>query len=443
MNRTALLLCLLALPACDAFYAPPASPKLPATTRPAPSHTASPIPAPDLPDPLTIEAGLAYAWQHHPALDRTRRKIRAKHGLRAQAALWPNPTVSGMFLEEPDKKTQATVLLAQKFEIGGKVGARVSAAAADIFLSEAELVDVWSGIRANVKEAFLRLAYARRQRALAEHVARTDQQRLDLATGLLKAGKTSEAQTLQITQQAARSRTTFEQSASRVEDASRQVLAAIGRQPDGEAPDVDCVLHVASPLAETFPALLAAANESNPQIATARAQTAVAQARWRLARTKRWSDVTVGLGYRRTDYDMESGGGNAVLLEASMPLTVWDRNQGNIAAAREEIRASRRQQEAAALIAARDLSDLFSQRERWRMEIEALDKRIIPAAERELALAEKSELGGKVPKLDVLKLSREVTVLHLRKLEIQLLEAAATVHLEKIAGVAVDRRPGS
>ena len=442
MNRTALLLCLVAVPACEASFAPPARPQPVATTRPAPSRAASQVNEPDLSDPLTPEAALAYAWQHHPAMDRARRMIRAKHGLRVQAALWPNPTVSGMLLEEPDKKTQMTVALAQKFEIGGKAGARVSVAAANIFLSETELIEVWSALRADVKEAFLRLAYARRQRTLAEQIARTDRERLDLATGLLQAGKTSEAQTLQITQQAARSRTTFEQSASRVEDASRQVLASIGRQPNGKTPDVDCSLNVESPLAEEFIALLSTVNESNPQVATARAQTAVASARWRLARTKRWSDVTVGLGYRRTDYDMESDG-RGVLLEASLPLTVWDRNQGNIAAAREEIRASRREQEAAALTAARQLSDLFSQRQRWRMELEALDKRIIPAAGRELALAEKSEAGGKVPKLDVLKLARELTVLRLRKLEVQLLDAVATVQLERIAGVAGHDPSGS
>jgi outer membrane protein, heavy metal efflux system len=442
MNRTALLLCLLALPACDAAFAPPARPQPVAATRPAAAPATPQAHQPDLPDPLTIEAALAYAWQHHPAMGRARRMIRAKHGLRVQAALWPNPTVMGTLLEEPDRKTQMTVILAQKFEIGGKAGARVSTAAAGIFLSEAELIEVWSDLRADVKEAFLRLAYARQQRALAEQIARTDRERLDLAAGLFKAGKASEAQTLQITQQAARSRTTFEQSASRVEDASRQVLAAIGRLPDGEAHEVDCALHVKSPLAEEFIELLSTVNENNPQLATARAQTAVASARWRLARTKRWSDVTVGLGYRRTDYDTGDDG-HGVLLEASMPLTVWDRNQGNIAAAREEIRASRREQEAAALIAARQLSDLFSQRQRWRMEREALDKRILPAAERELVLAEKSEAGGKVPKLDVLKLSREATVLRLRQLEVQLLEAVATVQLEKIAGVAGHDPSGS
>jgi len=436
MNKTTILLCLAILPACSEFNPPPDLARQLEAPPAADLAPAARTDQPDLPTPLTIDQALAIAWRGHPQMDRARHLIRARHGFRGQAALWPNPVAGAIVLEEPDKKTQMTVTLAQKFEIGGKADSRVSVAAANIFLSEAGLIEVWSDLRSEIKDAFVRLAYARSNRSLTEKIAAVDTERLDLAMGLFKAGKASESETLKLTRQAARSQTAFEQSASLIEDASRGVLIAIGRRPDRKALDCACSLDVDSPLADEFDALVKDADKGNPQLNTARAQTVVARARLRLARTKQWSDVTVGLGYRRTDYD-DSDGANAVRLEVSAPLPIWDRNQGNIAAARERIDASDRQQQAAALIAARQLSQLLAQRRRWRMELKSLDERIIPAAARELKLIRDALAGGKASKLDALKLSREFMSLDLRRLELRLMAAAATIQLENITGVAV------
>jgi cobalt-zinc-cadmium efflux system outer membrane protein len=366
---------------------------------------------------------------------RARHMVRARHGYQAQAALWPNPVVGGTFIEEPNKKTRGIVSLAQKFEIGGKADARVSVAAANIFLSEAELIETWSALRAEIKEAFARLAYAQANAALAEQIAAADKERLDLATGLFKAGKASESQTLKLTRQAAKSKTAFDQSPMLIADATRGLLVTIGRQPDTKAPKFVCSLDVDSPLAGEFDALLKTANATNPQLKTARAQTAVAHAQLRLARTKRWSDITVGLAYYQTQYDTTSDG-NAVRAQVSAPLPLWDRNQGNIAASKQNIAASERQRQVAALVAARQLSQLFSQRQRWQVELKSLDETVIPAATREMKLIRDALAGGKASKLDAIKHHRELIALDLQKLELRLLTAVATIQLENITGIA-------
>jgi outer membrane protein TolC len=158
----------------------------------------------ELPSPFSVTEALTYAWGAHPAMNRSRHLVRARHGYQAQAALWPNPVVGGGFQDEPGKKVRGIVSLAQKFEIGGKANARVSVAAANIFLSETELIETWSALRAEIKEAFVRLEYARLNAKLTQQVAQATQEQLDLTIGLFKAGKASETQTMKLTQQAAK-----------------------------------------------------------------------------------------------------------------------------------------------------------------------------------------------------------------------------------------------
>ncbi|MBT3200672.1 MAG: TolC family protein [Phycisphaerales bacterium] len=394
-------------------------------------------PVDQLPASFDVSEALAYAWRSHPGMIRTRHIVRARHGAQAQAALWPNPVVGGGFQEEPDKKTRGIISLAQKFEIGGKADARVSLASANIFLAENQLIETWSALRAEIKEAFVRAEYARLNASLAKRIAQADQDRLELVTGLFKVGKASEAQTLKLTRQAARSKAISDQSQSIIDDAQRVLMIAIGQQPTTKPPKFVCSLDVKSPLSDQFDSLLKAANTSNPQLKTAAAQTAVAQAQLRLARTKRWSDLTVGMSYFQTDYRQGADDGGAVLINFSAPLPIWDRNQGNIASAAQNIKASQRQRELAALQAARQLSQLFSQRQRWKVDLDALDKKIIPASKRELKLIRSSLDSGKVSKLDEIKQRRELIALDLQKLELQLMTAVATIELENIAGLTV------
>jgi outer membrane protein, heavy metal efflux system len=443
MNRVIILLALaMLLGGCYGRFDPPdeivAACDTPSKSllAPAPREVSA-----ELPGTFTVAEALARAWRMHPAMNRRRHLIRARHGYKAQAALWPNPVIEGGFQEEPDKKTRGIVSLAQKFEIGGKADARVSVAAANIFLSETELIETWSSLRAEIKEAFVRARYARLYRELTAQAAKADQENLDLTRGLFKAGKASETQTLKLTQLAARSKALFDQSPPIIDDADRQLLIAIGQQPNAIAktPKFVSSLDVDSPLAREFGTLLKTANATNPQLKTARAQTAVAQAQLRLARTKRWSDITVGMSFFQTNYRQGADDGGSVLVNVSTPLPIWDRNQGDIAAAKQNIEASDRQLEVAALIAARQLSQLFSQRQRWTVELKSLDESIIPAATRELKLIGDALTGGKASKFDAIKQRRALIALELKRLELRLMTAVATIELENIAGLAAQR----
>jgi len=143
MSRlTALLLTVVTLSGCYNPFDPPADIAIegdaPTGKLLAPAAEGKPR---ELPDTLTLPEALAWGWRSHPAMNRVRHLVLARHGYKAQAALWPNPVIGGAFQEEPGKKTRGIVSLAQKFEIGGKADARVSVATANIFLGETELIE--------------------------------------------------------------------------------------------------------------------------------------------------------------------------------------------------------------------------------------------------------------------------------------------------------------
>ena len=163
----------------------------------------------------------------------------------------------------------------------------------------------------------------------------------------------------------------------------------------------------------------------------------------RLAKTKRWSDLKVSVAYRNTHYEeMEGGTGHALIAGVSADLPVWNRYQGDVAAAREHIVASRRAEEVTALNVASKLSEILAAQQRWTAEEEALRERILPAVEKRLALARDAFANGKASEIDVFARAREADALRLEHLQARLMLAVAAIQLEKAVSAATAGAPG-
>ena len=444
MSRSALLLAVLAAMqvSCDMWdqydhtrWRPPA-----AMTRPTAGR--GPATRPAVKDRLTLRDALVFAWYGHPEMRRAQALIGAAHGVEIQAGLWPNPDLAADYLEEPDRKAAATVGVSQKFELGGKRQARVSAAAAEVFLAESQLRETWTDIRAAVKAACVRLAYTRQRNDILTRIAETDTERVQLADSLLQAGKLPENELLEAKLRHGRSLAAVKANAALLADARRQVKSAVGIAPDAATPTFVCSIDVDGAPAAGFEELLALAERNSTALATARARTAVARARLNLARTQRWSDVSVGMGYRRSDYRLERPGvDHALLVGLKVDLPVWDRNQGNIAAGRDRITAARHGRQTAALTVAAQLSQLLAARRGWIDQETVLRDRVLPAAKRQLELAADAFGNGKTSKLKLLQRRREVDAIELEILQGRLMRVIAAIQLEKIAAAATEPGP--
>lgn len=381
---------------------------------------------------LTVERALEWVWNQHPQMRLYRSRIGIAYGERIQAGLWPNPDLEVSTLDERHYKTEAFISLAQRFELGGKREARVSVAGAQVFLAETELRETWVELRAAVKDAFARLAYARQRADLLNQVAAADAERLKLTESLLEVGRIPEQELLREKQTSGRSLAAAQASAQVVEDAQRQVLTLLG-MADAKGPvDLVCSLDASAAVADAYEELLALARKNSPVLASSRARVAVAEAGLNLARTRQWSDVSVGLGFMYVDYAQgEPGRGVVAAVKADLP--VWDRHQGDILAARHGISAAEEGTEVAARGVASKLSELLADRQGWLVQAESLREQILPASKRSVELADNALASGKSSKLELLERRRELALAELDLLQARLMSAVLAIQLEKIA----------
>ncbi|MBN1206653.1 MAG: TolC family protein [Myxococcaceae bacterium] len=148
-----------------------------------------------------------------------------------------------------------------------------------------------------------------------------------------------------------------------------------------------------------------------PVLEAARSEAEVARAEVELLRRERFPDPTVSLGYERETRPEEHATGSdlhtASLLVArlSVPLPLWDRNQGELAeararrAAREAEREGREREVEAERVSAREAYEAARA-------AEAALTATLPGAERNLSLVQRAYEAGELG-LDALLLARD------------------------------------
>lgn len=153
------------------------------------------------------------------------------------------------------------------------------------------------------------------------------------------------------------------------------------------------------------------ARQEPPELAAARAEAEAARAEVDLLRRERIPDPTVSLGYERETLSEAHGAVSdthitpMVVARLSFPLPLWDRNQGELAAARarsaarEAERVGRERQVEAERVAARESYEAARV-------AEAALTAALPGVERNLSLVQRAYEAGELG-LDALLLARD------------------------------------
>jgi cobalt-zinc-cadmium efflux system outer membrane protein len=277
---------------------------------------------------LTLGQALASALQKSPDLAAFSSELRVSEARLLQAGLRPNPAAA-MTVEDFAGSgefdglgvAQTTLQLSQLIELGGKRSARrdVAASARDLAGSEYELkrIDVLSDVTAKFIAVLATqhgLALADQAIEAAESVFRSAEERLEVGKGTALEGRKA-------TVGLARSRIAQEQ-ASREWQAARYRLAATWGDTTPMFTQVEADLFaVAQP--PTFEAL-AGRIAASPTMARWEAEKRLRLTELELAQSRRTPDLTVGGGVRRFNGPDEY----AFVAEVSLPLPLFDRNQG-------------------------------------------------------------------------------------------------------------------
>ena len=175
---------------------------------------------------------------------------------------------------------------------------------------------------------------------------------------------------------------------------------------------------------------LASLINQNPGIARWAVEITARQAEVKLARARSVPDLTGTVGYRR----FNDSDDDALVAGVSIPLSIFDRNQGGILAARLSVASAQEQQRAAELRIGSALASMHTQLADAYSEATALRDQALPPATEAYETIKKAFDRGDLGYLDVLDAER--TLIELREQHLDALVAynTAKIELESLIG---------
>lgn len=282
---------------------------------------------------LTLDDAVSLAARTNPTIRAKEFEQRAVTAGEITAGLRPNPTAN--FLAEQfggasdASQVQYTINVGQPIELGGKRQRRIDSARAATRVTGHELDDVRRQIIFLVKKSFGDALAGRESLSLAEQNLQSLDELERIQRFRAERGDISELELLRIQVQ----RFAFERDAADARqalNAAKIALRAIVGQ-EQIAENFEVVGDLAfKDVALTQADLYRRALANRPDLRAAEAAREKAKADIRLARANAWWDVTPQIEYQRIGPD------NTIGFGFSMPLRIFDRNQGEIARTRAE-----------------------------------------------------------------------------------------------------------
>jgi outer membrane protein, heavy metal efflux system len=288
---------------------------------------------------ISLDQAVDLALAHNHALKAERTLLAQSQAEEITANLRPNPTLGAdaQFIPifEPsqfssdtlDQEQQFDLGLGYLFERGHKRQRRLQAARDVTAVTQAQITDAERTLTFNVGQQFVSVLLAESTLQFAEQDLKSFQQTVDIGEAQFKAGAISEGDFLKIKLQLLQFQTDV--SAARL----ARVQALVGLREllgyDAVPENFDVIGNLAyQPLKASEEDLQAKALQDRPDLRAAKLGVTAAQSQIRLAQANGKQDITGTADYTHT------GGLSTASLFFSMPLPIFDRNQGEIARTR-------------------------------------------------------------------------------------------------------------
>lgn len=348
---------------------------------------------------LTLEAAIRLALERNPTLAATRREIEAADAQILQGSLRPNPEFVYLAEDTRSVSRTSTAQLDVPIEMGGKRGARVDAATRNKNAAVSELTARQLQIRASTMAAFFEVVAAQEQTSLARDTLVLAMRASDIAGKRVTAGKISPVEEIKARVAEAGVRLSLTQAESELRNARRrltsfwgnpsprftEVVSEIDRMPDLPTRDLVQNRLAISPVLE----------RAQQEVERRKSLVTVEQA-------KTVPDITFTLGMKRRE-DVTR---DQVMVGVSIPLPVFNRNQGNLLEALKREDKARDELAATKLTLYADALQILERISARREETELLQKSLLPGAKWAYEAATIGFENGKFSFLEVLDAQR-------------------------------------
>jgi outer membrane protein, heavy metal efflux system len=364
----------------------------------APAEVAQPAPA-------TMDDFVRLAVERNPRLARANFAIDAARGRYVQAGLYPNPELAVSWDEIGDRTGNGIITapkVTQTIVTGKKLTLAQIVAGREVDQATLDVVAERFAIVGSVRAAFYESLTIQRRAEILEELLKLADEAVANGKTLLNAERIARLDFIQLEVERERFRAEL-QSVKRELPGSYRRLAAVSGNPsaiplsitgtfDG-LPDYD------------VDAVRQAVLNFHPQVRSAQVGVERAQAAVRRAEAEPIPNVTAYAGFIRQNENRS----NDAAAGVSLPVPLWNRNQGNIRAAKAELgmaiqAVGQTENELAARVAAAH-QRYASARER----AEVYRKELIPRAEETFKLSLTAFKGGQFEYLRVIQAQRAVS----------------------------------
>ena len=368
-------------------------------------------PAAEIAEPggtITLRDALSLTLAHNPSLAAYSWEVRAKEAEAIQAGLLPNPEIESLLEDfggtgsvEGFKGTETTVLLSQLVPLWGKVSKRKKLAVLDTDLAgwdyEAARLDVLT----NTAKAFTGVLAAQRQLKLTEELTALAKRVYATVAEQASAGEISPIQEK-------RAKVAYSQSEIRLDRARRDLDTARKQLALQWGSTKPSFVKAEGDLDEVFPIpaydRIAEFISQNPDIARWVTEMEQREAALKLEKARAVPDPIISGGYRHISEKDD----NAFVVGLSIPLPVFDRNQGSILEARRRILKGEEEKRNAEAAVNASLDVAYQVLSTAYNEAQALKNEVLREAESAYESIFEGYREGKFSLLDVLDAQRTV-----------------------------------
>ena len=349
--------------------------------------------------PLSLAKAIELALEGNPEVAAAKRQWEATEGQVLQGRSRPNPELAYSLEDTRSKTRTQSWQLNLPVELGGKRAARTKAAEKTREQAQAQLAELQATVRANVAAAYFDVLTAQERLVLARDSAALAKSSTDTVSKRVAAGKVSPVEESKARVAEAGVRVELAQAASEQRNALSRLFALLGR--------IDAPYTVLEGKAENLPSVPSLADlqpliSSAPGVVLARIEVDRRKALTALEQSKRVPDVTVSVGMQRSNETQR----NVLLFGVSVPLPIFDRNQGNLLEALKLEDKARDELQAATV---RLHSEVAQARERLSTitaEVQSLQQDVLPGAKSAYDAATIGFENGKFNFLEVLDAQR-------------------------------------
>jgi cobalt-zinc-cadmium efflux system outer membrane protein len=366
------------------------------------------------PSPQTLEEFVALAERSHPRLIAARAAVEAARGKAVQARLYPNPMFAMGSPQAAGANSQWNGYATQDVVTAGKLRLAQQAALREVQKAEYDLIRARYDVLRDVRQSYYALLVSQRRVEIYKQLLDIAKRSYEIGSQLAEAGEGTKADVLFWSIERDRADVRLLNSTVFIETGRRQLAAAIGL-PRADVGMLEADLFQRLPNFD-LKQLQDAVVRRNAQPRAAEAN--VARAQWALERAVVEPIPNVNLlgGYQRQiDFPPQDQG----LVQVMVEVPLFDRNQGNIRAARADIASSRAVLRTVELDLATQAAGAVAAFRTSQRLAEWYEQYILPKARETVQLTQRLYAQGEVTFLSLLQAQRTLTETELAYVEAQ------------------------